>query len=151
MDNVVQLSQIRRRDTVTIHQIVTPGHHQGFGQDNSIKYRGTDAGPLGHKPLDVRGDLLPTRSSTIWAVNPYTQDTQRRVIGEDVGSVEAGCNIVMVTGGAVFQGTDHQDVSFVQVEFTPNSKTRIGHNLSYKTKVFRSGHEQVHVIGVHNQ
>ncbi len=57
----------------------------------------------------------------------------------------------MITTGAVFQGADYKDVCLVQVELTPNGKTGVGHNLSYKTEVLHSRHEQVHVIGVHNQ
>src|SRR5258706_13648735 len=149
MDNVVQLSQSRRRDTVTVQQVVTSGHHQGFGQDNSIKDGGTDGGPLGHKLLYVGSDLFPTGGSAVWAVNPYAQDTQGRPVREDIGSIEARSNSFMVAGGTVSQRTDHQHVGLVQVELAPNSKAGVSHNLSYKREVLRRGHEQIHVIGVH--
>src|SRR5258706_4631793 len=151
MDYVVQLSQSRRRDTVTIQQVVTSGHHQGFGQDDSIKDGGTDGSPLGHKLLYVGSDLFPTGGSAVRAVNPHAQDTQRRPVREDVGPVETRGNILMGTGGPVCQRTDHQYVSFVQVEFTPNSKTRVSHNPSHEGEVLSSRHEQVHIVGVHKQ
>src|SRR5258706_9391728 len=103
MDHVVQLPQSRRRDTVTVQQVVTPGHHQGLGQDNPIKDGGTDGSPLGHKLLYVGGDLFPTGGSAIRAVNPYAQDTQRRPVREDKGSVEARSNSLMNAGGTVRQ------------------------------------------------
>src|SRR5258706_9795486 len=103
MDYVVQLSQSRRRDTVTIQQVVTSGHHQGFGQDNSIKDGGTDGSPLGHKPLNVGSDLFPTGGSAVRAVNPYAQDTQRRPVRENIGSVEACSNSIMIAGRTVRQ------------------------------------------------
>src|SRR5258706_4894628 len=149
MDNVVQFPQSRRRDTVTIQQVVTPGHHQGLGQDNSIKNRGTDGSPLGQKLVYVGSDLFPTRSGTIRAVNPHSQDTQRRPVREDVGSVKTRSNLIMGTGRAVCQRTDHQYVSFVQVELTTYSKTRVSHNPPHEGEVLRSRHEQVHVVGVH--
>src|SRR5258706_5976826 len=99
----------------------------------------------------MRSDLFPTRGGSIRAVNPYTQNPQRRVSRKHVGSLKASSNLFVTTGGTVFQRANHKDVSFVQVESTTNSKRRISHNLPDKPEVFLGGHEQVHIISVHNQ
>src|SRR5258706_1597597 len=151
MYDVGQLTQYRRWYTVTIQKVVTSGHHERLGQNNSVKHGGANGAPLRHKLFDVRDDLFPTRGGAIWAINPYTQNSQRRISRKHVSPFEASSNILVKTVGPVCQRSYHKDVSFIQVEFTPNSEHSIRHNLPDKTEILNSGHEQVHIVGVHNQ
>src|SRR5258706_5564493 len=99
----------------------------------------------------MRSDLFPTRGGSIRAVNPYTQNPQRRVSRKHVGTLKTSINLIVTNVRTVFQGANHKDVSFVQVESTTNSKQHIRHNVPDKAEIVFSGHEQVHIISVHNQ
>src|SRR5258706_3291864 len=102
MNDVVQFSQNRSWDTVTIQQVVTSGHHQSFGQHHPVEQGGANGVPLRHKFLDVRSDLFPMRGGIVRAIYPDTQNSQRRVSRKHEGSVEASSDILMKTGGTVF-------------------------------------------------
>src|SRR5258706_6353925 len=98
MNDVVQFSQNRSWDTVTIQQVVTSGHHQSFGQHHSVEQGGANGVPLRHKFLDVRSDLFPTRGSVVRAVHPDTQNTQGSQARENEGSIKTGSNFIVNTG-----------------------------------------------------